>query len=142
MRVAVILAGVVLGLGSLVVAGLYVLIIGLGCSGTDAGEPPSPDSIGHALCDSPALPVGLIVLAIGAVAAPFWGAVIAARRGRYAPLLGSAAVAAGAVSGLALITHAVEEGTENVALIVGVPVLVWVGLVLTAVRQSRAEQGH
>jgi hypothetical protein len=142
MRVAVILAGVVLGLGSLVVAGLYVLIIGFGCSGTDAGEPPSPDSIGHALCDSPALPVGLIVLAAGAVAAPLWGAVIAARRPGYAPLLSSAAVAAAAVSGLALITHAVEEGTENVALIVGAPVLVCVCLALIAVRQSRTERRH
>jgi hypothetical protein len=142
MRVAVIVAGVVLGLGSLVVSGLYALIIGFRCNGTDAGEPPSPDSIGHTLCDSPALPVGLIVLAVGAVAAPFWGAVIAARRRRYAPLLGSAAVAAGAVSALALITHAVEEGTENVALIVGAPVLVCVCLALIAVRQSRAERGH
>jgi hypothetical protein len=142
MRVAVILAGVVLGLGSLLVAGLYALIIGFGCSGTDAGEPPSPDSIGHTLCDSPALPVALVVLGVCAAAAPLWGAVIAARRGRYAPLLGSAAVAAGAVSGLALITHAVEEGTENVALIVGLPVLVCVCLALVAVRQGRAERGH
>jgi hypothetical protein len=59
MRVAVIVAGVVLGLGSLVLSGLYALIIGFGCSGTDAGEPPSADSIGDTLCDSPALPVGL-----------------------------------------------------------------------------------
>jgi hypothetical protein len=46
------------------------------------------------------------------------------------------------VSGLALITHAVEEGTENVALIVGAPVVVCVCLVLIAVRQSRIEREH
>jgi hypothetical protein len=142
MRVAVILAGVVLGLGSLVVSGLYVLIIGFGCSGTDAGEPPSADSIGHTLCDSPVLPVGLVVLGLGAAVAPVWGGAIAARRRGYAPLLGFTAVAAGAVSALALITHAVEEGSENVALIVGAPVLVCVCLVLVAVRQSRIEREH
>jgi hypothetical protein len=141
MRVAVIVAGVVLGLGSLIVSGLYTLIIGFGCSGTDAGEPPSADSIGHALCDSPALP-GLVVLGLGATVAPVWGGAIAARRRGYAPLLGSAAVAAGAVSALALITHAVEEGTENVALIVGAPVLVCVCLAVIAVRQRRTEREH
>jgi hypothetical protein len=36
MRVAVIVAGVVLGVGSLVVSGLYALIIGFGCNGPDA----------------------------------------------------------------------------------------------------------
>jgi hypothetical protein len=77
MRVAVIVAGVVLGLGSLVVSGLYALIIGFGCSGTDAGEPPSADSIGHTLCDSPALPVGLVVLGLGGALAPVWGGAIA-----------------------------------------------------------------
>ena len=142
MRVAVILAGVVLGLGSLVVSGLYVLIIGFGCSGTDAGEPPSADSIGHTLCDSPVLPVGLVVLGLGAAVAPIWGGATAARRRSYAPLLGAAAVAAGAVSGLALITHAVEEGSENVALIVGAPVLACVCLVLVAVRQKYIEREH
>lgn len=142
MRVAVIVAGLVLGLGSLAVSGLYALIIGFGCSGTDAGEPPSADSIGHTLCDSPALPVGLVVLGLGAAVAPVWGGAIAARRRGYAPLLGSAAVAAGAVSGFALITHAVEEGTENVALIVGAPVLVCACLVVIAVRQGRIEREH
>lgn len=142
MRVAVIVAGVLLGLGSLIVSALYTLIIGFGCSGTDAGEPPSADSIGHALCDSPALPVGLVMLGLGAGVAPVWGGAIAARRRGYAPLLSSAAVAAGAVSALAVITHAVEEGTENVALIVGAPVLVCACLAVIAVRQSRAERGH
>ena len=142
MRVAVIVTGVALGLGSLFVAGIYALIIGFGCSGTDAGEPPSADSIGHTLCDSAVLPVGLVVLGLGAAVAPIWGGATAARRRSYAPLLGAAAVAAGAVSGLALITHAVEEGSENVALIVGAPVLACVCLVLVAVRQKYIEREH
>jgi hypothetical protein len=44
MRAAVILAGVALGLGGFLAAVIYSIIIGSGCNGTDAGEPPSPDS--------------------------------------------------------------------------------------------------
>ena len=86
MRVAAIVAGVLLGLGSLFVASVYALIIGFGCSGTDAGEPPSPGSVGHTLCDSSALPVALVVLGLAALTAPVWGGVVAARRGRYSTL--------------------------------------------------------
>jgi hypothetical protein len=62
MRAAVILAGAVLGLGGFLVAVIYSIIIGLGCNGTDAGEPPSPDSLGAALCDSPAFPWSVLAL--------------------------------------------------------------------------------
>ena len=58
------------------------------------------------------------------------------------PLLGSAAAAAAAVSALGLMLHAVEEGTENAALLVGLPVLACVGMTAVAIRQSRTERGQ
>ena len=142
MRAAVILAGVVLGLGGFLVAVIYSIIIGWGCNGTDAGEPPSPDSLGATLCDSPAFPWGVLTLGLAVLIAPLWGCVVAARRRRYAPLLGSAAAAAAAVSALGLMLHAVEEGTENAALFVGLPVLACLGMTAVAIRQSRTERGQ
>lgn len=88
MRVAVILAGVVLGLGGFLLSVLYLFIIGWGCNGSDASEPPSSGSVGAALCDSPACGWGLLALALAALIAPICGAVVTARRRRYAPLLG------------------------------------------------------
>lgn len=142
MRAAVILAGVVLGLGGFLVAVIYSIIIGLGCNGTDAGEPPSPDSLGATLCDSPAFPWAVLALGLAALIAPLWGCVVAARRRRWGPLLGSAAAAAAAVSALGLMLHAVEEGTENAALFVGLPVLACLGITAVAIRQSRTERGR
>lgn len=142
MRAAVILAGVVLGLGGFLVAVIYSIIIGLGCNGTDAGEPPSPDSLGATLCDSPAFPWAVLALGLAALSAPLWGCVVAVRRRRYAPLLGSAAAAAAAVSALGLMLHAGEEGTENAALFVGLPVLACLGITAVAIRQSRTERGR
>ena len=140
MRVAAILAGVVLGLGGLLVAVLYVFIIGWGCNGSDASEPPSPDSLGATLCDSAVFPWALLALGLATVIAPVWGAVVTARRRRYAPLLGGAAAAAAAVSLLGLALHAVEEGTESVGLFVGLPVLVCLGVAAVAIRRSRIER--
>jgi hypothetical protein len=140
MRVAVILAGVVLGLGGFLVSVLYLFIIGWGCNGSDASEPPSSGSVGAALCDSPAFGWGLLALGLAALIAPICGALVTARRRRYAPLLGGAAAAAAALAALGLALHAVEEGTESVALFVGLPALVCVGLAAVAVRQSRAER--
>jgi len=142
MRAAVILAGVVLGLSGFLVAVIYSIVIGWGCNGTDAGEPPSPDSLGATLCDSPAFPWALLALGFVALIAPVWGAVVAARRRRYSPLLGCAAAAAAAVSALGLMLHAVEEGTENAALFVGLPVLACLGMTAVAIRQSRTERGQ
>jgi hypothetical protein len=96
MRAAAILAGVVLGLAGLVVSAIYLIFIGWGCEGTDAGDPPPDGSLGATLCDSPALSPALLALGLAALVAPLVGAAIAARRRRPAPLLGSAAVAAGA----------------------------------------------
>lgn len=140
MRVAVLLAGVVLGLGGLFVAVIYAFIIGWGCNGSDAGEPPSAGSVGATLCDSPAFPVALLVLGLATLVVPVAGAVVAARRRRYAPLLGSAAVAAGAVLTLGLLLHAVEEGSESAGLFVGLPLLACAGLAAVAIRQGRAER--
>lgn len=138
MRVVVILAGLVLGLGGLFVSVIYGYIIGLGCEGTDAGDPPPDGSLGATLCDSPALPVALVALALAAIVAPVAGAVIAARRHRFAPLLSSAAVAAGAVSGLGLVL--VGTQSADAALFVGLPLLVCVCAGAAAVWQSRAER--
>jgi hypothetical protein len=139
MRVALILTGIALGLAGLFVAATFELIIGVGCHGTDAGEPPPPGTFGHTLCDSPALPVALALLGLAALVAPVVGGVVAARRGAYTPLLGWAAAAAGAVSALGLLIHAIEQGTESVELFVGLPVLVCVGLVAATIRQARSE---
>jgi energy-converting hydrogenase Eha subunit A len=142
MRAAVILAGVVLGLGGFLAAIIYSIVIAWGCNGTDAGEPPSPHSLGATLCDSPAFPWAVLALGLAALIAPLWGCVVAVRRRRWAPLLGSAAAAAATVSALGLMLHAVEEGTENAALFVGLPVLACVGLTAVAIRQSRTERGQ
>jgi energy-converting hydrogenase Eha subunit A len=142
MRAAVILAGVVLGLGGFLAALIYSIVIAWGCNGTDAGEPPSPHSLGATLCDSPAFPWAVLALGLAALIAPLWGCVVAVRRRRWAPLLGSAAAAAVTVSALGLMLHAVEEGTENAALFVGLPVLACVGLTAVAIRQSRTERGQ
>ena len=137
MRVAAILAGVVLGLAGLFVSAIYLFAIGWGCEGSDASEPPPVGSVGAAICDSPALAPAVLALALAALVAPVVGAVIAARRRRPAPLLGSAAVAAGAVSGLGLVL--VEVQSASAELFVGLPLLVCVGAVAVAVRQSRTE---
>ena len=139
MRVAVILAGVVLGLGGFLVAAIYGFIIGWGCNGSDASEPPPSGSVGAALCGSPAFAGVLLVLGLTALVVPILGAVIAARRRRYGPLLSSAAVAAGALSGLGLALLAAQDGA-NAALFVGAPLLACVGLGALALRQSRAER--
>ena len=139
MRVAVILAGVGLGVLGLWVAALYGFIIGFGCDGTDAGQPPPPGSVGATLCDSPAFPVVLFALGLASLIAPIVGGVVARRRG-YSRLWASAALAAAALSVMGLLLHAVEGGTENVALFVGAPLLACVGLAAIAVRQSRAER--
>ncbi len=140
MRAAVILAGVVLGLSGLFVAVIYGFIIEWGCNGSDAGEPPSAGSTGATLCDSPAFPVALLALGLAALVVPVAGAVLAARRRRYAPLLGSAAVAAGAVFVLGLLLHAVEQGSESAELFVGLPLLACAALAAGAIGQSRAER--
>ena len=138
MRAAAILAGVVLGLAGLVVSAIYLLLIGWGCEGTDAGDPPPDGSLGATLCDSPAFPPALLALGLAALVAPLVGAVIAARRRRPAPLLGSAAVAAGAVSVLGLVLTAVQSASAE--LFIGLPLLVCIGVGAVAVRQSRAER--
>jgi hypothetical protein len=69
------------------------------------------------------------------------GGVVARRRG-YSSLWASAAVAAGALSVLGLLLHAVERGTGSVELFVGAPVLACVGLAAIAARQSRAERAQ
>ena len=140
MRVAVILAGVVLGLGGLLLAVIYAYIIDLGCEGSDAGEPPSPGSVGATLCDSPALSVLVPALLFVALAAPVLGGVLAARRRGVAPLLASLAAAAAALSAMGLILLAAEDGGANGALFVGAPALACVALVAVAVRQSRSER--
>lgn len=138
MRAAAILAGVVLGLAGLVVSAIYLIFIGWGCEGTDAGDPPPDGSLGATLCDSPAVPPALLALGLAALVAPLVGAVIAARRRRPAPLLGSAAVAAGAVSGLGLVLVEVQSASPE--LFVGLPLLVCIGVGVLTVRQSRAER--
>jgi hypothetical protein len=130
MQAAVILAGVVLGLGGFLVAIIYSIIIDWGCNGTDAGEPPRRT------------PWAPLALGLVALIAPVWGAVVAARRRRYSPLLGYAAGAGAAVSALGLMLHAVEEGTENVALFLGLPVLACLGMAALAIRQGRTERGQ
>lgn len=137
-RVAVIAAGSVLGIGVLWLAAVYGFVIGIGCNGSDVSEPPAPGSFGHTLCDSPLLPITVLVLGLGAGAAPVWGGMAAARRGEVAPLLGSLVVAAGAMVALGLVIHAVEEGTESAELIVGAPVLACVALAAVAFRATRA----
>jgi len=67
---------------------------------------------------------------------------VAARRRRYALLLGSAAAAAAAVSALGLLLHAVEEGTENAALFVGLRVLACLGRGAVAIQQNRTQRGQ
>jgi uncharacterized membrane protein len=140
MRVAVILAGVVLGLGGLFVAVIYGFIIEWGCNGSDAGEPPSAGSVGATICESSAFDAVLLALGLATLVVPMVGAVLAARRRRYAPLLGAAAVAAGAVFALGLALHAVEEGSESAELFVGLPLLTCAGLAAVAIRQGRAER--
>ena len=125
-----------LGLAGLVVSAIYLIFIGWGCEGTDAGDPPPDGSLGATLCDSPALPPALLALGLAAMVAPLVGAVIAARR-RPAPLLGSAAVAAGAVSGLGLVLVEVQSASPE--LFVGLPLLVCIGVGVVAVGQSRAQ---
>lgn len=141
MRVAVVLVGVGLGLLGFWVAAIYGFIIGFGCNGTDAGQPPPSGSVGATLCDSPIFPVVLFALGLAALAAPIAGGVMARRRG-YSSLWASAAVAAGALSVLGVLLHAVEGGTESVELFVGAPVLVCLGLAAVAIRQHRAERPH
>lgn len=84
----------------------------------------------------------MLALGLAALIAPLWGCVVAVRRRRWAPLLGSAAAAAATVSALGLMLHAVEEGTENAALFVGLPVLACLGITAVAIRQSRTERGR
>ena len=86
---------------------------------------------------APALPPAVLALGLAALVAPLVGAVIAARRRRPAPLLGSAAVAAGAVSGLGLVLAEVQSASPE--LFVGLPLLVCIGVGVVAVRQSRAQ---
>lgn len=140
MRVVVILAGVVLGLAGFWLVVIYGYIIGLGCEGTDAGEPPAPGSAGAALCDSPALPVALVALLLVALVAPIVGGVIAARRRGWASFWGAAAIAAAAVSAQGLLLHVVEGGTESVELFVGAPLVACLGLTVLALRRRRAER--
>lgn len=140
MRAAVILAGVVLGLGGFLLAVIYAYIIDLGCEGSDAGEPPSPGSVGASLCDSPALPPLVLVLAFFALAAPVVGGVLAARRRGVAALLGCLAVAAAALSAMGLLLLAAEDGGANGALFVGAPVLACLALVAVAAGLSRSER--
>jgi hypothetical protein len=137
MRVAAILAGVVLGLAGLLVSVIYLFVIGWSCEGTDAGDPPTPGSTAAALCDSPAIDGVELALGLTALVAPVVGGVMAARRRRPAPLLGSIATAAGAVCGLGLVL--VVVGSATAELFVGLPLLACVGLGAVAVRQSRTE---
>jgi hypothetical protein len=137
MRGAAILAGVVLGLAGLLVSVIYLFVIGWGCQGSDASEPPAPGSTAAALCDSPALDGVQLALGLTALVAPVVGGVIAARRRRPAPLLGSIAVAAGAVAGLGLVLVAVQSATA--VLFVGLPLLVCAGAGAVAFRHSRRQ---
>jgi hypothetical protein len=141
MRVTAILVGIVLGLVGLLVAALFGLIIGFGCEGTDAGEPPPAGTFGHSLCESPALPVACALLGLIAVVAPVAGGLVAARRRGYVALLAAAAAAAGAVSLLGLLIHAIEQGTESAELFVGLPVLVCAALVALTLHRRRSERG-
>lgn len=138
MRVAAILAGVALGLAGLFVSVIYLLLIGWGCEGSDASEPPAPGSRAAALCDSPAIDGVALALGLAVLVAPLVGGVIAARRHRPAPLLGSVAVAAGAATALGLVVVGVQSATAE--LFVGLPLLVCIGAGAVAVRQSRAER--
>jgi hypothetical protein len=138
MRVVVILAGGLLGLVGLFVAVIYWVIIGFSCNGTDAGDPPTPGSSAAELCDSPAFDGVQLALGLAAFVVPIVGSVVAARRRRYTPLLGSIAAAAGALSGLGVLLLGV--GSATVELFVGLPLLACVGVGAVTVRQSRAER--
>lgn len=115
-------------------------IIEWGCNGSDAGQPPSAGSVGATICDSSAFDAVLLALGLATLVVPMAGAVLAAGRCRYAPLLAAAAVAEGAVFALGLVLHAVEEGSESAGLFVGLPLLACAGLAAVAIRQGRAER--